>query len=303
MDVGPRVDGVHPVRQFRDQRGDFGAERGQSRLLHRVSAAIEDHVAQLPLGGPGQHHDQTTMADSEPGEVHTLFVVPAGQDDPHDVHGGGVWPGFESRQGAHTRRAPVRRHGQLRAQFVLTVVIVVADALDESGPILLDDEIRHPRPHPHVEAGVGLRLVHDELEELRLGNHGDKREAGSQTAEVTQDGRRVAAAQRHALQPAVRSVQQSGCQSKVVEHLERRRVDSIAAEGAVKVLLGFEQHGVNAQAREEQGEDGAARSASDDAATGAVSHQAVDTAAQARWPLCPRGQAVAGRVAANRKRT
>jgi hypothetical protein len=68
-----------------------------------------------------------------------LLVVLAGQDDPHDVHGGGVWPGFESSQCPHTRRAPVRRHGQLRAKCVLTVVIVVADAADDTG--------RGPRMH------------------------------------------------------------------------------------------------------------------------------------------------------------
>jgi hypothetical protein len=114
-----------------------------------------------------------------------------------------------------------------------------------------------------------------------LRNHQNVREAGFQAAEIERTELAVGELQRRASEFGVRDFMKFAGEAKLVEDFHDRRMDSVAAEFSVEVLVHFEEGDLDAATSQEESKDGSCRAAADDATSG--SRGAADVFLCSRW--------------------
>ena len=136
-------------------------------------------------------------------------------------------------------------------------------------------ELGHLGPHPEREGGLLPAGVGEQVEQVPLRHHGDVPIGHAQPAEVRDDDlATVADGEGDLLDPAVRQLGEPIGQTQLVEQLQRRRMNRVAAEVTqeVGVLL---QHGdLDARPCEQEAQHHARGPAADDDAAGALAHRA-----------------------------
>ena len=147
---------------------------------------------------------------------------------------------------------------QIRLQFF----ILQAHADDA---LLALDEARDFGVHAQAKARVALRLAGEEIEEVPLRHHGDEARAHWQARKVRDGDVALGDAGRKARDLLVRQTQQSVEQPELVHHLERRRMDRVAAEVAQEVGVLLEHEDLDACVGEEQPEHHPGRPSAGDA--------------------------------------
>ncbi len=122
--------------------------------------------------------------------------------------------------------------------------------------------------HQQGESGIALALGREEIKEVPLRHHGD---VGRPHREVRQVGdhhpllAELAAEARHLL---VRQLQELVEQAELVDHVEGRGMDGVAAKVAQEVAVLFQHHCLHTSARQEEAQHYACRAAAHDAALG-----------------------------------
>ena len=133
-------------------------------------------------------------------------------------------------------------------------------------PLIALDEARHPGIHAQPEACIALRFAGEEIEEVPLRHHGDEARAHRQARKIGDGDVAVGDARREARDFLMRQAQQRFEQAELVHHLERRRMDRVAAEVAQEVGVLLQHDHVDAGARQEQTEHDPGRATAGDAA-------------------------------------
>jgi hypothetical protein len=153
------------------------------------------------------------------------------------------------RQLADSGEPSVGRDGQPGADLAPAAVALVCDSSNTS---LVLDESSHVRAHHNPEVRVLPRFVGEEFEEARLRHdrHVGKGRRQSVEREPGHGPRRGDCPERRRLH--VWQLEQPLCQPDLVEHLERRRVDRIAAKIAIEVSVCLEQRHANARACQQE---------------------------------------------------
>ena len=204
---------------------------------------------------------------------------------PQHVDGGGGGDGLKTGQAAGLGEAAVGADGERGADLMPAVGCVVAHAAHD---LVLLGELADVGAHDQLEGGVAGGLGGEELQELRLGHQRDVGEAAGQAGQV--DGDRRAGRQGRLAELAVGQLKQLVREAKLVQDLHDRGVQRVAAEVAVEVAVGFQQHHRHALAGQQQREHRAGRPGTHDAA-GGLPHRA-----QLTRLGCPGARAGRGRL-------
>jgi len=146
---------------------------------------------------------------------------------------------------------------------VLAPALAVADAPDHAVELDQADDLGLA---DQPKGGVAHCLVGDEVEEVPLRDEGEVGEARRQTAEVDADRHAVGGLHRRARHPGVRQPQEAVGPADLVQDLERRWVDGVAAEVAQEVGVLLKHHHLDAGPGQQQPEHGPGRPAARDAA-------------------------------------
>src|SRR5262249_26069012 len=110
----------------------------------------------------------------------------------------------------------------------------------------LVDEPLNVGAENQMKVGKAARLGGQEIQETVLRQHGDERETRPQPAEIGHGIRAALGDDFEFADLAVRDFQKAIGQAKLIEDFERRRMDRVAAEIAIKILVRFEQGDIDA---------------------------------------------------------
>ena len=261
---------VVPARDLGDAVGDerhdprhVAAKGVQARLAQAIDRAFRDHEAALPVVPAVEHHEEASRGDA----THRLDTVglPARQPEPEHVHGSAEL--VDAKPGAlPDQRGPaVGADHQAGADRQRTVRAGRAHAHDVA-PLV--DQVRHLGPHAERERRRVRGLPREEIEEMPLRHQRDEPASRRQVGEVRHRKGLVADRHRESLDLLVRKPEEAVQQPELVQHLQRRRVDRVAAEVAQEVGVLLEDDDLDTGAREEQAEHHAGRAPAGDAAGG-----------------------------------
>ena len=245
------------------------ARRASSpRSFSAVEAALRNDERALVVVAAVQHDED--LAGAEPADRLLGVVRAARKAHPERVHGR---PDILDRKAglfAHQRVAPVGADDEVGPDLELAFGRPRAHADD--APVLRD-EVGGFGLHAQREAGISLGVQRQEIEEIPLRHEGDEPAARRQMREVGERELGVADHAPDLSQLLVRPAQELVEQAELVDQLERRGMDRVAAEIAQEVGVLLEHDHVDAGARQKEAQHHAGGSAADDAAAAALSRR------------------------------
>ncbi len=258
----PGLELVDTVGELGRDGRDSLAELRQASRPHLRVAALGDRAGDLPVREAIDTDQEQAVPHPRRQGLHRVVGAPREPEPEHvDWRGGGPWG--QASQLAQAGEAPVGGHVQRGADLDLPVGSLVADTAH--GAALLDQAVDAGR-HDQLEARVAPGLLGNEAEELRLGHHGDVGELRRQRAKQV-DGCHSGA--RRQVQPAhlgVAQLEQALGEPQLIQELQHRGVQGVAAKVALEVGVALQQNDRNALAGEQEREHRAARATPDDAA-------------------------------------
>ena len=122
--------------------------------------------------------------------------------------------------------------------------------------------------HPEVEGRIALRVLGDEVQKIPLRHERDEATASRQVREVGDRDLDVPDNAAHAGCLLVRPLQELVQEAQLVQHLERRRVNGVAAEVPEEVSVLLQDHDVDPRPRQQEAQHHPGRTAARDAAIG-----------------------------------
>jgi len=275
LHVVPAPDVAHPIARDGREAGDLGPKRLEPGLSDLVDRSLRDDEAALPVLAAVEHDEQP--ARGEPAETTDGVLGPAGESKPQHVHRRAEL--FDSKPGlAPDDRVPaVGGDDERRLHLEPALGRVHRDA-DHAARLF--DEPGHLRAHPKLEGWIAAGPLRQEVQEVPLRHERDEPAPRRQVGEVGDREPDVVDLHDQLAHLLVRQLQEVVQDSELVHHLERRRVDGVAAKVTQEVGVLLEHDDRDARARQEQAEHHARRPAAGDAA-GRRSHE---DERGSRWP-------------------
>ena len=114
------------------------------------------------------------------------------------------------------------------------------------------DEIRDFRLHPQMEGGILCSFASDEVEEVPLRHQRDERAAGPQMGEIGDADALAAEDAGEVPRLLVWQLEKFVQQAELADHVERRRMNGVAAEIAQKVLVLLQHDDIDAGPRQQE---------------------------------------------------
>src|SRR5439155_13149228 len=273
LDLVPVADLLDPVGEERPETGHGFLELGQPTLLDLVEGALRDHPGALPARTPVDHHHDPAPVE---GAARVLRVARfAGDPEPEHVDGcavllqrqGGPLAQYRGPAVGGDHQVGVDLHRPVRpgGPYAGDGAVAGPASGDGVGP---GDQVGRLGAAQQVEGRVLRCLAAEELQEVPLRDEGDVRRGDRQVAEVADDHVPAGDAPVDPVRLLVRQFQELGQQAQLVQDLQRRRVDGVAAEVAEEVGVLLQDGDVDPGPGQQQPEDHAGGPAADDAARG-----------------------------------
>src|SRR5579859_2468361 len=98
------------------------------------------------------------------------FILPAWETKPQYIHGRRGFDRLKACQFAHARKTTICANRQSRSYLVPAILSAILHAMHVA---ILLDQLFYSRAHNQRKVGVAFRFSCEELQETRLGNHGD----------------------------------------------------------------------------------------------------------------------------------
>jgi len=280
LDLVPSGQRADRVREEGRGSGDVGAEIPEPARLQRFRAPLGEDVSALPIVAAVEQCEQPAGGD-HPGRA-IVAGARLGQAEPEHVHRRPQILEWKRGAVAQDRATPVGGEDQIRRDRR-----TVADPADD--PVAVPDQVGHLRVHSEREARIAAGKVGDAVEEVPLRHQRDEARDRRQVAEIGDIDPLAADQAAKPLGLVVRAREQLVQRAQLVEELERRRMDGVAAEIAEEVGMLLEHDRTDPGASEQKPRHHPRRAAADDEKLGSLCPHRADNRAgcciKARWQL------------------